>query len=307
VITANPTTDPLVTYVYGGDNQGNMWRFDFTQPGQPPAPLLMGSAAVGSVVQPITSRPEVTMCAVTATDANKNKSTVAQRVVAFGTGRLLDTPDLTNVDKQSVYVLKDSGSAIAASNWRGANMAQRTLTDTGNKNTHSYTIGGTGVDLGSQAGWYLDLDQNSGERVNLDPKVVAGTLTVVSNIPSSSSACQIGGTSNVYQLDVCTGAAVAVDNSAGSSTSGGTTGGTSGGTGGGTAGGATGGTSNSTTLIAGHTLSSSSAAVGYIIVRLPSGALKMITTFADGSTATSSVVPAKAIEAHRAGWRRVRE
>ena len=34
-------------------------------------------------------------------------------------------PDLSDVGKQSVYVLKDSGTAIDASTWRSAQMAQR--------------------------------------------------------------------------------------------------------------------------------------------------------------------------------------
>jgi type IV pilus assembly protein PilY1 len=275
-ITANPSADPLVTYVYGGDNLGNMWRFDFSNPGAAPAPLLMGSAGSS---QPVTSRPEVTLCAVIGTDAQNNSSTSAQKVVVFGTGRLLDVPDLTNTAQQSVYVLKDSGSGIATIDWRAAaKMADRQLGKTSGAGGDTYTIAGPAVDLGTQLGWYVDLDQNTGERVNLDPKVVSGTLNVVSNIPTSSSACSVGGTSNVYQLDVCTGVGLAADNS-----------------------GAAAGT------VAGHTLSNTSAAVGYIIVRLPSGALKMITTTADGSTITSSVAPARSIEAHRAGWRRVRD
>ncbi|WP_036167441.1 pilus assembly protein [Massilia sp. 9096] len=273
-ITANPSSDPQVTYVYGGDNLGNMWRFDFSKPGAAPAPVLMGAA--GST-QPITSRPEVTMCAVTTTDAQQVSSVSAQKFVVFGTGRMLDLPDLSDTSKQAVYVLKDTGAGISASDWRAVGkMADRQLTKVTSAGTDSYTIGGATVNLGTQLGWFFDLDQNSGERVNLDPKVVAGTLNVVTNVPSSSSNCAVGGTSNVYQLNVCTAAPVAVNS--GSAGSG-----------------------------AGYTLSNTSAAVGYIIVRLPSGALKMITTTADGSTITTGVTPASLSAPHRAGWRQVGE
>jgi type IV pilus assembly protein PilY1 len=269
-ITNNPLTDPLVTYVYGGDNQGKMWRFDFTAQGDPTV-VQMGDA--GSA-QPVTSRPEVTMCQVSNTDKLGVTTVSAQKIVIFGTGRLLDLPDIADTATQSVYVLKDSNTGIGAASWRNPlSMDEQTLAHPAN--TSVYTISGPTVSLGARAGWFFDLDQNAGERVNLDPKVAAGTLTVVSNMPSSSSSCKVGGSSNVYQLNVCTGMPVNSQQGVGA--------------------------------IAGSTLSGNSAAVGFIIVRLPSGALKMVTTTADGNTITSSVARATDVEAHRAGWRRVRE
>ncbi|MCS0590963.1 pilus assembly protein [Massilia norwichensis] len=269
-ITDNPLTDPLVTYVYAGDNQGKMWRFDYTAGGDPTV-VQMGDAGTA---QPVTSRPEVTMCQVENTDTAGVRTVSAQKVVIFGTGRLLDLPDIADTNTQSVYVLKDSNTGIPAASWRNpSSMVEKTLAHPAN--TQVYTISGAGVNLGTQAGWFFDLDQNAGERVNLDPKVAAGTLTVVSNIPSSSSSCKVGGSSNVYQLNVCTAAPVNSQQGIGA--------------------------------IAGSTLSANSAAVGFIIVRLPSGALKMVTTTADGNTITSSVARATDVEAHRAGWRRVRE
>ncbi|MGZ5199599.1 MAG: PilC/PilY family type IV pilus protein [Telluria sp.] len=260
-ITANPITDPLVTYVYGGDVLGKLWRFDFTSPGAGSV-IQMGDA--GSL-QPITTRPDVTMCQV---------GTTTQRVVAYGTGRLLDLPDVHNTDLQSAYVLKDDGSPVTSAEWRqGASMLKRTLTPVAG--TSNYTTSATAVDLtaATTRGWYLDFDQNAGERVNLDPKIVSGGLNIVTNIPSSSSDCSLGGTSNVYQLNVCTAQPLLDTNAA----------------------------------VAGTTLSNTSAAVGFIIVRLPSGAMKMITTTADGSTITSGVAPATSQGAHKSGWRRVHE
>jgi type IV pilus assembly protein PilY1 len=268
-ITANPQTDPLVTYIYGGDNQGKMWRFDFTAGGTPTV-LQMGDA---DSTHPITTRPEVTMCEVNNRDSQGNVTPGTTRAVVFGTGRLLDLGDIGDVTKQSVYVLKDRGVAISSSEWRAsAAMSKQTLdtTDAGN-----YTISGPAVDLGSQAGWYYDLDQNKGERVNLDPKVVAGTLNVVTNVPTNSTACSVGGTSNLYQLDVCTGKPLLSDKTDG--------------------------------MIGGRSLSNTAAAVGFIIVRLPSGALKLVATTADGGNTTKELPSAKDRDAHKTGWRRVRD
>lgn len=275
-ISSNPNTDPLVTYVYGGDNDGIMWRFDFTTRGNPTV-LQMGGSGSG---QPITTRPDVTMCQVASVAEDGSQSTRLERVVAYGTGRLLDQVDIGNVDVQSAYVLKDSGATIPASEWRGVSkMAQQTLRKISGTST-AYSISGVPVDMSTQHGWYVDFNLNGGERVNLDPKIVSGGLNIVTNLPSSSSSCKVGGTSNVYQLNVCTGEPLGqvVKDSSGQSYT-----------------------------IAGQTLSNSSAAVGFIIVRLPSGALKMITTTADGNTITSGVAPAESEGASRAGWRRVRE
>lgn len=258
-ITANPATDPLVTYVYGGDVLGQMWRFDFTDPAAAKV-LKMSDAGAG---QPITTRPDVALCQVGAG---------TQRVVAFGTGRLLDVPDVHNTDLQSAYVLKDDGNPIAAAAWRDStSMVERVLARTGSGG--AYATSSAPVDLAAKRGWFVDFDQNAGERVNLDPKIVAGGLNIVTNVPSSSSDCSLGGTSNVYQFDVCTAKPLYDVNDS----------------------------------IAGGTLSNTSAAVGFIIVRLPSGAMKMITTTADGNTITSGVAAAKSQDARKAGWRRVRE
>jgi type IV pilus assembly protein PilY1 len=264
-VSLSPNTDPKTTYVYGGDNQGKMWRFDFTAGGSPQV-LQMADAGPK---QPITSRPEVTMCRVSGTPG-------AASAVIFGTGRLLDIGDIGSTDVQSLYVLKDSGSSIGAAQWRNdTSMAHLKLSKTDQGSGAIYNMSGPTVDLSTQAGWYFDLDQNSGERVNLDPKVVSGTINVVSNIPTSSSDCSVGGSSNLYQLDVCTGGEVVIDSAIGES--------------------------------AGHTLSSNAAAVGFIIVQLPDGRKRLIATLADGRTIGTWNPPPENAEAHRAGWRRVRD
>jgi type IV pilus assembly protein PilY1 len=273
-ISADPMTDPMVTYIYGGDNQGKMYRFDYTGGG---TPLVVQMGDAGSA-QPITTRPEVTMCeaattTTTTTGTTTTTTPASGKVVIFGTGRLLDVSDIADVGKQSLYVLKDRGTAIVASDWRKASvMSQQTLTltDAGN-----FTIGGGVVNLASQAGWFLDVDKQRGERINLDPKVVAGTLNVVTNIPTASDACSVGGKSNLYQLNVCTGKPLLTDPTDG--------------------------------LVAGRQLSTSSAAVGFIIVRLPSGALKLVATTADGGNKTMELPPATTQAARKTGWRRVRD
>jgi type IV pilus assembly protein PilY1 len=259
-ITPNPAVDPVTTYVYGGDNLGQMWRFDLTDASGASVPVLkMGDAGVS---QPITARPDVSSCLVAQADG----TSAARRVVLFGSGRLLDVPDVTNTDLQSLYLLNDGGSTIA--NVRGSTMVQQSLSRVGSSG--DYTISDNAVDLSQKNGWYLDWDQNSGERMNLDPKIVSGAVNVVTSIPSSASACSVGGTSNVYQFDLCSGSYLTPDR------------------------------------LAGRILSNTSAAVGFIIIRLPSGSFKMVTTTADGKMIMQQLLTPNAIGAHKAGWRRVK-
>jgi type IV pilus assembly protein PilY1 len=259
-ITDNPASDPVTTYVYGGDNLGQMWRFDLTDLSGVSVPVVkMGDAGL---MQPITARPDVSTCKVIAADGTAS----VRRVVLFGSGRLLDVPDVTNTDVQSLYLLRDGGSTIA--NVRGSTMVAQALARVGTSG--DYTISDNGVDLSLKEGWYLDWNLNSGERMNLDPKIVSGAVNVVTNIPSSASACSVGGTSNVYQFDLCSGSYLTPDH------------------------------------LAGRILSNTSAAVGFIIIRLPSGSYKMVTTTADGKMIMQQLLMPNTIGAHKVGWRRVK-
>ncbi len=274
-ISENPHTDAHVSNVYGGDNLGQMWRFDFSA-GSTPALVKMGDAGVK---QPVTTRPDVTTCQVSGVAADGSETSSVYRVVAFGTGRLLDLGDIAGTDVQSAYVLKDTGTGISASQWRSTStMAKQTLAKV--ENTAAYTINGVKIDLPSQQGWYLDFNLNAGERVNLDPQIIYGGLNIVTNTPSNSSSCRVGGTSNVYQLNVCTGEPLTAMN--------------------------VGGTAEPV-MIAGQALSNSAAAVGSILITLPKGNARQITTNADGSMTDSAVQAAISAPATRGGWRRVRE
>jgi len=264
-ITLDPATDPKITYIYGGDILGQMWRFDLTGQGTPPAPVKMGNAGAS---QPITVRPDVTMCKVDTTGRDGTVTSSNKVVVAFGTGRLLDSPDVVNKDVQSIYVLRDTNVDFNGI-WRGATMAARPVAKTSGNAGSVYKVSGAAVDLSTQIGWYTDLDQNLRERVTVDPKIVTGSLNVVTNIPDASGTCTVGGKSNIYQFDVCKG---------------------------------TGDMNN----VVGGTLSSSSAAVGFIVVALPSGAKKIIATLADGSQLVLPAGDLKDPVSRRAGWRRIR-
>lgn len=203
-VSPNSFTDPAMTQVYGGDNQGRMWRFDLT--GTAPAVTLMGNAGA---LQPITTRPDVSECVYDELDSKGDVvGTKRKTMVVYGTGRMLNLDDIPVTDVQSLYVLADTTSTVTL---RGPAMVKQALAKAGGK----YTISGADVDLNKDAGWYVDFDKNERERVTIDPKIVSGTVVAVTNVPEPSTACKVGGTANIYQLGVCNGKSPRLDGLAG--------------------------------------------------------------------------------------------
>ena len=230
--------------VYGGDLLGNMWRFDINDtinPAGREATLIGQAKSPGSsgAGQPITTRPEL---ALKGSDA----------FIMFATGRLVGSDDLADTQVQSIYGVVDplTNTTTAYTDLRGS-LKPMAMTTVGTGSTAYRTIAcsGTTSACNVSTGWVIDLP-DSGERVNVDPKLQLGTLVVASNVPETS-ACTIGGYSWINFVNFTTGAAVA--NSTGGSVS---------------------------------QKLSDSLAVGLNIVRLPDGKTVVITTTSDAKQTT---------------------
>ncbi len=187
----NVLVDNTTLRAYGGDLLGNIWRFEF--PPAAPASILVGTATtVGGVVQPITTRPELAELS-------------GQPFVMVGTGRLLGATDVTDVEVQSVYGVTDPltpGPVYPA--LRGA-LRALTMTQIGAGAGAVRTVACT-ANCASTHGWVLNLAE-AGERVNVDMKLVLGTLAFSSNVPEGV-ACSVGGHSWFNQIDFGSGLAV---------------------------------------------------------------------------------------------------
>ena len=195
--------DDVVDYVYAGDLQGNLWKFNLTDSN--PAnwtvalsgsPLFTAKDASNNV-QPITSAPVVT--------PHPNGGFM----IDFGTGKYLEGADIDPSNfpykTQTLYGIWDKGDGTTVA---GSTLVQQTVIGTVNNNGTTYRLTSQNpIDWIAQKGWYLDLP-TSGERVAYNPLLRFGRFVAVTLIPSNSP-CEFGGTSWLMELDYLTGSRLA--------------------------------------------------------------------------------------------------
>lgn len=171
----NGNADATITQVYGGDLLGNVWRFNMSDYNV----TTLVQLKYGNTAQPITTKPE--LAAISGSTAH---------IVYVATGAYLGLTDLTTTGVQTIYALRDTGTAISNA---------RTNPITISKSGNTATVSGTGIN----GSWYADLP-TTGERVFVNPQLGLGTLVVASGIPSGD-ACSPGGDSWIYFFDYKTG------------------------------------------------------------------------------------------------------
>lgn len=265
----NFNNDNTATFIYGGDLLGNVWRFDMSA--NPPHVLKLAELRVGGREQSITSRPELGVI--------EN-----ERVVFVGTGRYLGdddtkdgatlTPALPWAYQQTVYAIKDdfaAGAAAGHGDIRAKTLPDALVGQTLTDNVTSRTVSNNAIDWSTNLGWYVDLNPGNtspGERVNLDPQLVLGTLVVVSNVPNNNE-CTVGGDSFIYQFNYGSGSNIA---------------------------------SSPGALVA--TKFTGQITVGLVVVRLPSGVFKGVATGATGTKTPVGVnVGGAGGSGRRVSWR----
>lgn len=176
--------DNSTQHVYGGDLDGNVWRFDIVA-GTATRITTIGKGDVPT--QPITTKPELAEVKIGGTPT---------RVILVGTGKYLGTSDIGSKGRMSLYAIKDDLASPPYGNFRSHPdvVVQNLSGDVGSRQI-AYT-----AMTADKIGWYMDLDAQDGERVNVDPKFQMGWWVVPSNIPDPN-VCNIGGTSWLYFVD----------------------------------------------------------------------------------------------------------
>lgn len=166
--------------VYGGDLNGNIWRFDINTGAVTKVAMLKGSD--GSV-QKVTTQPELGK-------VDKNM------VVIVGTGKFLESADLTNSPLNSVYTIKDNGQSTAI---QGRTLIPQTLS------SDRKISSSANINFDNSYGWFLDFP--AGERVNLDPLLLNGVLLMPTLVPTSQ-ACSGAGYGWFNYFDYKTGRSI---------------------------------------------------------------------------------------------------
>ena len=225
--------DGIVDYVYAGDLQGNMWKFDVTSSAEgswgipyldassKPKPLFTandGSASPGPYAQPITERPQVGF-----------GPAGTGLIVLFGTGKFIEASDRTvdtaNPRPQTFYGIFDPNTGVTATDTVSGRgkltqqtiLAEQSVTVTGtdasgNPVTYPYNVrvvSSNSIDLTSTTGrgWYLDLVSPHGyeaEKSISDPILRNGKVIFTTTIPDADP-CAYGGRSWLMEMDAMTG------------------------------------------------------------------------------------------------------
>jgi len=170
--------DGSVQYVYGGDELGNLWRFDLVDRTVKRLAVLKDA---NGTAQPITAAPALVQHE-------------GQRVVFVGTGRLLGLNDLsTTPDTQSLYAIAD-GTELT--NPRGK-LTQQIY------NASADSLTSNSVNWTGSRGWYIDLP--SGEVVNTTPALGFNALVAVTN---KSAIADCSASSRHYVIDMRSGSSM---------------------------------------------------------------------------------------------------
>lgn len=200
--------DGLVDTVYGGDLQGNVWKFDLSASAPSDwnvafsgAPLF--TARRSGVAQPITGGIEA---------ASGPGGGVS---LFFGTGRYFAVGDNSAKEVQSLYGIWDNCPANAAAscttnitNGRDALRGQTITTGVNSSGHRTRTVTRGAVSYVLHRGWYVDLVADAtlaGERFIGTPTLQNGKVFFTTYEPTSAVCGSGGGVNWLYGLNVLTG------------------------------------------------------------------------------------------------------
>jgi type IV pilus assembly protein PilY1 len=191
-IDGNGTTD----YIYAGDRNGNLWKFDFTG-------ATTGSWAIGAGGQPLyrtrTGQPITSGVAVAKNPAD------GRQWVYFGTGSYLTLGDVNDHTVQTLYGVIDEDAPLIETQ-----LQARTIAGTTTVAGRIYRALEPQAALPSgKKGWYLDWNNpTAGERIVVRPQLKGSAVVTSTMIPPTASTCEAGGSGFINAVDAFTGTAM---------------------------------------------------------------------------------------------------
>ena len=196
--------------VYAGDLEGDLWRVDISNanPANWRVTVLFQATDSNHNPQPITTAPAVTL--------NPNFPRVTGTMVFVATGQLLGNPDLTTTQVQSAYGIFDPQTGFTPPLTRGNPVNQSTVSTTGMvvqtlsipaSNGSVVVDTSNPVSFPTNKGWYVDLTQETGQRVVTNPQLESGGALVFTTYQPNFNPvlCTENGASYLYVLNYATG------------------------------------------------------------------------------------------------------
>jgi type IV pilus assembly protein PilY1 len=209
--------DGVVDYVYAGDMNGNMWKFDLSakqtknwkvayKSGNTPVPLFKATDGFGNP-QPITAQPTVTIA------TGSSAPFPGARYILFGTGSYFRTNDPYDDQVQSWYGIIDSGSdEMTRSQLKERGIDARTDWNGTTVRTFEDTVDG---DMSGMSGWFIDFDlmDDKGERIVTSSKVYQfiEPVLIASSIIPVVDPCIPGGRGYINAINPYTGGSLTVN------------------------------------------------------------------------------------------------
>ncbi len=204
---------------YAGDLNGSLWKFDLSNANPASWGVGVGGAplykTLTTPVKPITATPTVVAHPLNG------------YVVAFGTGKLFESTDVPNTDRQSLYGVWDSVTPPAATVVDRSSLVLQTISAaiSGSTIITNMNLSTTTVALNyysvsrnpinwttastTPRGWYIDLP-NSGQRVIYPLETLLGKYAAVDTVSPSNvvtNPCLASGSGKAwnYVIDMVTG------------------------------------------------------------------------------------------------------
>jgi type IV pilus assembly protein PilY1 len=202
----------LIEQIYGGDLEGNFWRFDVScvddtfwgdgdgtcagLPNHPGQAALMAQFIVAGTPQPVTTPPEIDVDITNGVD----------RWVFIGTGRLLDSTDLTDPaianQQQTFYALRDGTTTTPKTITAPLTRADLTALTPAQKIS--------GLNGKPAKGWYDDLPTSPNERI-VTPVKAALDIVAYAGTQPQDNPCLTGEPATLYVRTFGTGESLLED------------------------------------------------------------------------------------------------
>lgn len=195
-----------VDYVFAGDLKGNLWKFDLTATSKTNwvidnsgSPMFVATDASDNP-QPITSGLALAKDPVT-----------MNLWVFFGTGKFLETTDVTDMSVQSMYGVIDGGVVAGRTSGGDGDLQKREIIEIDGTD-HYRGFEAHSTLTATMKGWYIDLltppspGTAEGERIVVRPQVIGTVLITASMIPpANDGTCDAFGSGYINALDAFTG------------------------------------------------------------------------------------------------------